>query len=187
MSSWWIYRGSITGVDLASARLRRVTDVPLKRTIHSRTIWYMNTDCSIDIDAPSDVVWGVFIDIERWAEWTASIDRIVALDGPGLEVGKRFEIKQPRFPKLVWQVTEVAPGRSWTWTQRSFGGTTAASHEVVAVDAGRTLVRQTIDQRGPIGALLGRMMRGMTRRYLGMEAHGLKVRSEQIHRSAPPA
>jgi hypothetical protein len=147
----------------------------------------MNTDYSIEIDAPLATVWSDFIDVERWAEWTASVDRIIALDGPGIEVGNRFEIKQPRFPKLVWHVTEVTPGRTWTWTQRSFGGTTVASHEVVAISDGRTLVRQSIDQRGPIGALLGRMMRGLTRRYLEMEAQGLKARSEQMHRRAPTA
>ena len=79
----------------------------------------MITDSSIEIEAPADLVWGVYVDVERWAAWTASIERIVALDGPGIEVGKRFEIKQPKFPKLVWEVTEVDPGVSWTWRQKS--------------------------------------------------------------------
>ena len=51
-----------------------------------------------------------------------------------IEVGRRFEIKQPRMPKLVWEVTEVEPGVSWTWRQQSLGGTAFASHEVVAID-----------------------------------------------------
>ena len=74
------------------------------------TIWYMITDSSVDIDAPASLVWDVFSDVERWPEWTASVTRLVALDGPGIAVGKRFEIKQPRMPKLVWEVTEVVPG-----------------------------------------------------------------------------
>ena len=44
---------------------------------------------------------------------------------PASRSGKRFEIKQPRLPKLVWEVTEVEPGVSWTWRQRSPGGTDA--------------------------------------------------------------
>src|SRR3954470_19095668 len=111
----------------------------------------MITDCGVDIDAPAAVVWEVFSDVERWPEWTASVTRLVALDGPALEVGHRFEIKQPRMPKLVWEVTEVAPGVSWTWRQRAPGATTEASHEVVAQGPDRTLVRQRIDQRGPAG------------------------------------
>ena len=98
------------------------------------------------------VVWDVFSDVERWPEWTASVTSLIALDGPGIAVGKRFEIKQPRMPKLVWEVTDVDPGRSWTWVQRSPGGLTKASHDIEALSDGRTRVRQQIDQGGPVGA-----------------------------------
>src|SRR5436190_23198774 len=99
----------------------------------------MITDASIEIDAPAAVVWDTFADVERWPEWTESVTSLHALDG-ALEVGKRFEIKQPRMPKLTWVVTEIAPGSSWSWTQRSPGGTTVATHWVEPVDGGRTLV-----------------------------------------------
>src|SRR5258707_13545356 len=115
----------------------------------------MITDCGIEIDASAAVVWDVFSDVERWPEWTASVTRLVALDGPGLEGGKRFEIKQPRMPKLVWEVTEVTPGAGWTWGQRSPGGTTLARDEVIAESANRTRVRQQIGQRCPVAALGG--------------------------------
>lgn len=141
----------------------------------------MINDCGIDIDAPATVVWDVFSDVEHWPEWTASVTRIVALDGPGLAVGKRFAIKQPRMPKLVWQVTEVTPGAAWTWVQRSPGGLTVASHEVAAVSDDRTRVRQRLEQRGPVGAVIGVLMRRMTRRYLDLEAAGLKAQSEHLH------
>ena len=145
----------------------------------------MITDSSIEIEAPPATVWAVFVDVERWAEWTASVERIAALDGPGIEVGRRFEIKQPRFPKLVWEVTEVDPGVSWTWRVRSLGATTFASHEVVPQDGGRTLVRQRIDQRGPIGVVVGALMLRVTKRYLEIEARGLKARSEQRRHDVP--
>jgi hypothetical protein len=147
----------------------------------------MITDSSVRIAAPPSLVWEVFSDVERWPEWTASVTRLVALDGPGLAVGKRFEIKQPRMPKLVWQVTEVQSGVTWTWVQRSPGGSTSARHDVVSHDDGHTLVRQQLDQRGPLGALVGRLMRGMTKRYLELEAQGLKARSEQRQRIDGPA
>jgi uncharacterized membrane protein len=139
----------------------------------------MITDCAISIDAPADVVWGVFSDVERWPGWTASVTGLRALDGPGLAVGKRFEIKQPRLPKLVWQVTELDEGRSWTWEQRSPGGRTIAVHEV-RPDGNRTRVTQRLEQRGPIGGLVARLMRGTTKRYLDLEAKGLKARSEHV-------
>jgi len=142
----------------------------------------MITQGSIEIEAPASVVWDVFVDVERWSEWTASVERIVAPDGPGIEVGKRFEIKQPRMPKLVWQVTEVDPGVSWTWHQKSVGSTASATHEVVPIDGEHTTVRQIIDQRGLLGVVVGALTRRMTRRYLDLEAQGLKRRSEQTFR-----
>jgi uncharacterized membrane protein len=142
----------------------------------------MITDSSIEIDAPAEVVWEVFTDVERWPDWTASVSRLTALDGEGLVPGRRFEIIQPKFPKLVWTVTAVDPGRSWTWTVRSFGATTHATHELVPIAGDRTMVRQRIDQQGPIGALVGRAVRGRTRRYLQLEAEGLKKTSEQRRR-----
>jgi uncharacterized membrane protein len=147
----------------------------------------MITDSSVEIDAPASIVWDVFVDAERWPEWTTSVTEIVALDGPGIEVGKRFSIKQPRLPKVVWEVTEVEPGVSWTWRQRSPGGTTVASHEVVPQGADRTLVRQRIDQRGPVGVLVGVLMRRLTKRYLDLEGAGLKARSERARRDASSA
>jgi Polyketide cyclase / dehydrase and lipid transport len=144
----------------------------------------MITDSAIEIDASPARVWNVFSDVERWPEWTASVTRLTALDGPGLAVGKRFEIKQPRLPKLVWQVTKVDEGGSWTWEQQSPGGRTIAVHEIIAQPGGGTLVRQRLDQQGPIGGLVARLMRGTTKRYLELEAQGLKARSEQLRGSA---
>ncbi|OBI75871.1 SRPBCC family protein [Mycobacterium sp. E740] len=141
----------------------------------------MLTEARVEIDAPADVVWKVFSDVERWPEWTASVTRLVALDSPELFSGNRFEIKQPRMPKLVWTVTELSPESSWTWVQRSPGGVTTARHDVIAVPGGRTRVRQRLEQGGPLGALVGLAMRSMTRRYLDLEGNGLKARCEQLH------
>ena len=143
----------------------------------------MNTEDSVEIDAPPRLVWEVFSDVERWPEWTASVTSLSGLDGPGLAVGKRFAIKQPRMSKLVWRVTEVDPGRSWTWVQRAPGATASARHDVIAQPGGGTLVRQRIDQSGAFGALVGRLMASMTKRYLKLEAQGLKARSEQLSRA----
>ena len=138
----------------------------------------MITDSSVTIDADAATVWEVFTDVERWSEWTASVTSLRALDEAELAVGRRYEIKQPRMMKLVWEVTAIDPGRSWTWKQRSLGATTLATHEVISDAEGRTLVRQRIDQRGPLGVVVAALTRRMTRRYLELEARGLKARSE---------
>lgn len=142
----------------------------------------MITKTEKEIAAPADVVWRVFSDVEHWPEWTESVSKLTALDGPELRPGARFEIRQPRFPKLVWEVTDVDPGSSWTWVTRSPGATTTATHVVRAAGPDRTVVEQVLDQRGPLGSLVARLMAGTTRRYLEMEAAGLKARSEERRR-----
>jgi len=136
---------------------------------------------SIEIDAPAQLVWQVFSDVERWPEWTASVTSLVGRDGVDLAVGKRFSIKQPGMGTLVWKVTEVDPGLHWTWVQRAPGALTTARHDVIALPDGRTLVRQQLAQRGVLGELVARLMGNKTKRFLHLEAHGLKARVEQLH------
>jgi hypothetical protein len=109
------------------------------------------------------------------------VTRLRGRDGAQLAVGGRFEIKQPRMPRLVWTVTEIQPGASWTWVQRSPGGLTIARHEVVPM-AGGTSVRQELAQHGIVGSVVGVLMRPMTRRYLAMESQGLKAHSEGLRK-----
>ena len=146
----------------------------------------MFNDDSIEIAAPPQLVWDVFSDVERWPEWTDSVTSLVGLDGSALAVGKRFAIKQPGMQKLVWKVTEIDPGSSWTWVQRSPGVLVTARHWVIAQPGGRTLVRQHLEQRGALGALVGRLMAKKTKRFLELEARGLKARSEHLSRASGP-
>ncbi len=142
------------------------------------TIWYMITNDSIDIDAPADLVWAVYTDVERWPTWTASVRKASVVGGGDLAPGTEVDISQPRFPKLRWKVTDLDPGRGWSWTSTSPGARTVARHRVVALSPTSTRVEQSIDQGGPLGTLVGKLSRGITRRYLAMEAAGLKAASE---------
>ena len=142
----------------------------------------MFTDDSIEIDAPAQLVVGLFSDVERWPEWTEVGDLPDRQHGANLAVGRRFSIKQPGMPKLIWTVTELDPGRSWTWVQTAPGAVTSAHHEVVGQPDGRTLVRQQLVQRGVLGTLVARLMIKKTKRFLQLEAQGLKNRCEHLHR-----
>jgi uncharacterized membrane protein len=146
----------------------------------------MLSEDGIEIDAPAQLVWDVFSDVEHWPDWTASVTSLVGLDGPTLAVGKRFAIKQPGMQKLVWQVTEIDPGYSWTWVRRSPGVNVVARHHVTAQPGGRTLVRQQLDQGGVLGGLVGRLMVKKTKRFLQQEAQGLKAYAEQRSRARGP-
>jgi len=138
---------------------------------------------SVDIDAPPDVVWPVMSDGERWHEWTASVTSVKRLDKGPLRIGSRALIRQPRFPPAVWTVTTLEPGRRFVWKSGMPGMWVYGDHAVETIPTGtRATLRLTYE--GALARLMGRMTRGITNRYLEMEASGLKRRSEENARGA---
>jgi uncharacterized membrane protein len=94
----------------------------------------MGYETTITIDAPADDVWAVLADVERWPEWTASMQKVERQGGGDLAVGTTVRIKQPRLPATTWHVTDVEPGRSFSWADSSPGVTTFADHRLVPLD-----------------------------------------------------
>lgn len=132
---------------------------------------------SIDIAAPPGRVWQVMSDVERWHEWTASVTSITLRDAGPLRVGTRAVIRQPKFPPAHWRVTTIEPGSGFTWVNRAPGIYVQAHHSVEATTGG-TRATLTLQYQGLFGRLLASLTRGITERYLDMEAAGLKQRSE---------
>jgi uncharacterized protein YndB with AHSA1/START domain len=141
----------------------------------------MDFQVSVIIAAPPETVWAVMTAVERWHEWTPSVRSIRLLDPEPIAVGTRALIRQPKFPPAVWTVTSVEPLQSFVW-QTGFPGLRVYAHHSVEPVAGGT--RATLRLRYPdaVGRLIGRLTRGITERYLGYEADGLKRRSESLAR-----
>ena len=144
----------------------------------------MDVQISVDIAAPPDVVWSVMADVERWHEWTPSVRSIRRIDRGPLRIGSRALIRQPRFPPAVWKVTALDPGHSFTWKSGAPGMWVYAHHSVEAVNGGARVTLRLLYE-GVVGRLMGRITYAITNRYLGLEAAGLKQRSENILRTAP--
>ena len=136
----------------------------------------MRADVTVDISAPPEVVWAILSDVESWPTWTASITSVRPLSPDPLQVGSRVRIKQPRLPATVWTVSDLVEGERFTWTATGPGVHTRASHRVVGTAAG-SRVTLSIDRAGVLGRVVGRLDGGLTRRYVEMEAAGLKQRS----------
>ena len=139
---------------------------------------HVNFEISVDIAAPSDIVWSVMSDAERWHEWTPSVRSIRRLDTGPLRLGSQALVRQPKFPPAVWTVTAIEPGRSFTWRSGAPLMWVYGTHSVAPAPAG-TRASLELHYEGPLGALLARMTRGITNRYLEFEASGLKRRSEE--------
>ena len=70
----------------------------------------MHLQHSLAIAAPAEVVWGVTIDVERWPEWTPTMEKVERLDGGPFQIGSQARIKQPQFNETVWTVLALVPG-----------------------------------------------------------------------------
>jgi carbon monoxide dehydrogenase subunit G len=142
----------------------------------------MDFQRSINISAPSHVVWSLMSDVEHWHEWTPSIRAIRLLGGP-FEIGRRALVRQPKFPPAVWTVSALEPGRSFTWTTTGPAMRVSGHHLVDAVSDG-SRVTLALRYEGVVGRLLARLTRRITERYIRLEAEGLKRRSEELARGS---
>ena len=136
----------------------------------------MRFEAAIDVAAPAQRVFDVYTDVERWPEWTDSVTSVQLLDTGPLRVS-RARIKQPRLPTAEWEVVELVPGQSFSWTARGPGIRTTGHHLVSGRD-GPVTVTAALEQAGPLGPVLGLMTKRLTERYLQMEVRGLKARCE---------
>jgi uncharacterized membrane protein len=133
----------------------------------------------IEIDAPASTIWPIMMDLEAWHEWTPSIKRIQKLDEGPPKPGSRAIVHQPKMPKLEWTVTEVDPLVNFSWETRMPGSRSLAHHRIESLGEGqRSKVTLEIYQEGKLARLMGPLFSPMVRRYIKMEAEGLKARAE---------
>jgi carbon monoxide dehydrogenase subunit G len=142
----------------------------------------MRIERSIDIDAPPEIVWAVMSDVERWHEWTESVSRVDRLDGGAFGVGSRARVRQPGFAPALWQVTKFEPLRGFTWEMSSLGAHAVGDHRIVA-RAGGCTVTLSVDMGGWLLRLVARRIRDVSRKFVEMEAQGLKRRCEERART----
>jgi uncharacterized membrane protein len=133
----------------------------------------MRFDHSSTIQAPPERVWEVFSDVERWADWTPTIDSVERLDAGRIHLGARTRIRQPKLPVAIWEVTELKEGEYFEWVSKAPGIKTTGGHRVISTPEG-TVATATIIQEGPLGWLFGKLYAGLTKRYIATETAKLK-------------
>lgn len=132
----------------------------------------------ISTSASRDNAWAAVSGVTTWPAWTRSMREVRPIDADRVGVGNRFQITQPGLPKAVWQVDEVTYGESFTWTYHAPGVRTVGFHRLDSNPDGSIEIVIGIRQTGPLAGLVAALYGGKTRRYLKMEAAGLKAASE---------
>ena len=138
----------------------------------------MRFEQSIDIDAPQQRVWEVLSDLEAWPQRIETVDVVELLTPPPVATGTRVRLKQPTLPEGIWEVTVWDAPSSFEWRQRSGGVTTVAGHRVEALEEGRSRLTLTLDMRGLMVAVVALFYKGLTNRYMTIEAQGIQRAAE---------
>jgi uncharacterized membrane protein len=132
------------------------------------------------IAAPVALVWDVLVDVEDWPRWTESMTSVRRLDDGPLRVGSSARIEQPRMRPMVWTVTELVPLQTFTWTTRAPGITIAGIHRVHAEGGGATRLELAAVGSGPLAGIADLLAGRRTRRYVQLEAAGIKAAAEAV-------
>jgi len=133
---------------------------------------------SIDIDATQQRVWEVLSDLESWPQRIETVDVVELLTPAPVGEGSRVRLKQPKLPEGTWEVTVWDAPSYFEFRQTSGGVTNVAGHRVEALKEGRSRLTLTLDMRGLLVTVVARFYKGLTNRYMTIEAEGMKRAAE---------
>jgi uncharacterized membrane protein len=138
----------------------------------------MRFERSIQIEASRQRVWDVLTDIEAWPQRIETVDAVDLLTPAPLTKGSRIRLKQPKLGEGIWEITAWDAPSYFEWTRKTSGVTSTAGHRVEALGDGRARLTLTIDMRGPLTVLVALFFKGLTNRYMTLEAEGMKRAAE---------
>lgn len=138
----------------------------------------MRHEITVTIDAPAELVWQAVRDVEKWPEWTPTMTSVRRLDDGEFRVGSSAEVRQPKQRPRTWTVTELTPGRSFTWATSSPGVRLSADHILTERD-GKVDALLTFTMSGVLAPVASLLAGRMVRRFVDTEATSLKKWCEE--------
>ena len=138
----------------------------------------MHFEKTIEIDAPQQRVWDVLSDLEAWPRRIETVDVVELLTTAPITKGSQVRLKQPKLPEGTWDITVWDAPSYFEWTQKTGGMTSVAGHRVEALGEGRARLTLTLDMRGFLIPVVALFYKGLTNRYMNLEAEGMKRAAE---------
>jgi uncharacterized membrane protein len=138
----------------------------------------MHFEKSIEINASQQRVWDVLSDLEAWPRRIETVETVELLTPPPITKGSRVRLKQPKLPEGTWDVGVWDAPSYFEWTQGTSGVTSVAGHRVEALGEGRARLTLTLDMRGFLIPVVSLFYKGLTNRYMNLEAEGMKRAAE---------
>jgi uncharacterized membrane protein len=138
----------------------------------------MRFEKSIDIKATQQQVWEVLSDLEAWPRRIETVETVEVLNNPPVGLGSLVRLKQPKLPEGTWSITDWTPPSYFEWTQKTGGITSTAGHRIDALGDARSRLTLTLDMRGFLIPVIALFYKGLTNRYMTLEAEGMKHAAE---------
>ncbi|MGI5242886.1 SRPBCC family protein [Dactylosporangium sp. CA-139066] len=134
---------------------------------------------TITIAAPAAVAGDIMKAVQDWPSWTASMSSVDRTATGPLTVGETIKVKQPKLTPSTWNVTRVdAHGFEWA-SSSSPGVRNVGGHWAIDNGDGTCTAELTLSFAGPLARVVTLLYSGLIRRYIRMEAEGLRKAAEE--------
>jgi hypothetical protein len=120
----------------------------------------------------------VLSDLEAWPQRIETVDVVELLTPAPVGEGSRVRLKQPKLPQGTWEVTVWDAPSYFEFRQKSGGVINVAGHRVETLEEGRSRLTLTLDMRGLVVLVVALFYKGLTNRYMIVEAQGMKRAAE---------
>jgi uncharacterized membrane protein len=127
----------------------------------------------VDIDASAHRVFQTLCEVEKWPEWTPTVQSVRRLDSGSFTVGSRARVIQPKIRPAVWQVSAMDANATFTWVSKSPGLRLEAGHAVQSAGAA-CRVSLTFAITGAFSFIAGLLYGRLIAEYVTTEAQALK-------------
>lgn len=138
----------------------------------------MHFEEAIDIEASQQRVWDVLSEIEAWPRRIETVESVESLTPGPVAIGSRIRLKQPKLPEGEWEISVWDAPTYFEFRQKSGGVTSVAGHRVEALADSRSRLTLSLDMRGLPVAVVALFFKDLTKRYMTLEAQGIKGAAE---------
>ena len=111
---------------------------------------------SIETSASPARVWQLFVDVARWKDWNAGIEKI-EIHGPFAN-GTTFTMQPPGQDVITSKLIDVKPNEGFTDETVVDDTRVIVSHRLVTLPSGRTKIVYSTEITGPAADELGPMV-----------------------------
>ena len=146
-----------------------------------RTIFDVGTrvyQTTVDISAPTAVVWGILRNVTEWPSWTQTVTSVRPRGDARLVDGAMFDVKQPGVPTATYVVKSCIDEKSFLWESKTAGLLNSADHVLQGLGTGSCRLTLTFTMEGRLAAAAWMVTGRKIREFVDIEACSLKSAAE---------